>query len=131
MLGREMAKPNTLFILAKWGLKKGVDKVLETHMWILTDQEASMKYVSLHKTKTDRAHKGGEIVNVRLATEDEFQAHQALLTKEGNPPMKTVVGRKIVEFRPIPKWNPHWPTDGNTNPRAYKALGYIDIDLYL
>ena len=68
MLGRDMTEPNTLFILAKWGLKV-VDGVYETHMWILTEQEASMKYVSLHKSKADRAGKGGEIVKIRLATE--------------------------------------------------------------
>ena len=125
-----MTKPNTLFILAKWGLKV-VDDVFETHMWILTEQEASMKYVSLHKSKADRASKGGDIVNIRLATEDEVQAHQALLTKEGNRPMKSVDGRKIVRFKLNPKWNPHWPADAKINPMAYKALGYIDIDLYL
>ncbi len=122
-----MTEPNTLFILAKWGLKV-VDDVFETHMWNLTEQEASMKYVSLHKSKADRASKGGAIVNIRLATEDEVQAHQALLTKKGNRPMKSVVGRKIIEFRQNRKWNPHWPIDAKTNPMAYKALGYIEID---
>ena len=132
MLGRDMTKPNTLFILAKWGLKEVSYGVFETHMWILTDQEASMEYVSLHnKSKADRARKGGEIVDVRLATEDEFQAHQTLLTKERDRPMKSVDGRKIVRFKLYPKWNPHWPADAKTNPMAYKALGYIDIDLYL
>jgi len=127
-----MTEPNTLFILAKWGLKEVSYGVFETHMWILTDQEASMEYVSLHnKSKAERAYKGGEIVNIRLATEDEFQAHQALLTKEGNPAMKSVDGRKIVRFKLFPKWNPHWPADAKTNPMRYKALGYIDIDLYL
>jgi len=131
MLGRDMTKPNTLFILAKWGLKEVSYGVFETHMWILTDQEASMECVSLHKSKADRASKGGEIINTRLATVDEVQAHQALLTKEGNRPMKSVDGRKIVRFKLYPKWNPHWPADAKTNPMAYKALGYIDIDLFV
>ncbi len=127
-----MTEPNTLFILAKWGLKEVSYGVFESHMWILTDQEASMEYVSLHnKSKADRAYKGGEIVNIRLATEDEFQAHQALLTKERNPPMKSVDGRKIVRFKLYAKWNPHWPADAKKNPMAYKALGVIDIDSYL
>ena len=126
-----MTEPNTLFILAKWRLKQVDYGVFETHMWILSDQEASMEYVSLHKTKADRASNGGEIVDVRLATEDEVQAHQALLAKKGNPPMKSVDGRKIVRFKLYSKWNPHWPADAKKNPMAYKALGYIDIDLYL
>ena len=120
-----MTEPNTLFILAKWGLKV-VDGVFETHMWILTDQDASMKYVSLHKSKANRASKGGEIVNIRLATEDEIQAHQALLAKEGNAPMKSVVDRKIIEFQLNPRWNPHWPNDAKTSPMAHKGLGYIE-----
>ena len=124
-VGRDMTEPNTLFILAKWGLKV-VEGVFETHMWILTEQEASMKYVSLHKSKADRASKGGEIVNIRLATEDEIQAHQALLTKEGHGPMKSVVGRKIIEFKLNPKLNPNWPNDAKTNPMAYKGLGYLE-----
>ena len=122
-----MTEPNTLFILAKWGLKVVAD-VFETHMWILTDQEASMKYVSLHKSKSDRASKGGEIVNIRLATEDEIEAHQALLKKQGNSPMKSVVGRKIVVFKPFRQWNPIWPNDAKKNSMAYKGLGYIEVD---
>lgn len=122
-----MTEPNTLFILAKYGLKV-VGDVFETHMWILTEQEASMKYVSLHKSKSDRAGKGGEIVNIRLATEDEIEAHQALLKKAGSVPMKTVVGRKIVEFKPFRRWNPIWPNDARTSPMAYKGLGYIEVD---
>ena len=90
-----------------------------------------MEYVSLHKTKADRASNGGEIVDVRLATEDEVQAHQALLAKKGNPPMKSVEGRKSGRCKRYSKWNPHWPADAKKNPMAYKALGYIDIDLYL
>jgi hypothetical protein len=122
-----MTEPNTLFILAKYGLKV-VGDVFETHMWILTDQEASMKYVSLHKSKSDRASKGGEIVNVRLATEDEIEAHQALLKKAGSVPMKSVDGRKIVEFKPFRKWNPIWPNAARTSPMAYKGLGFIEVD---
>ena len=120
-----MTEPNTLFILAKWGLKV-VDGVFETHMWLLNEQEASMKYISLHKSKSDRAIKGGEIVNIRYATEDEIQAHQSLIAKQGYGPMKTIVGRKIVEFKLNPKWDPHWPNDAKTNTMAYKALGYIE-----
>jgi len=122
-----MTEPNTLFILAKWGLKV-VDNLFETHMWVLTDEEASMKYVSLHKSKSDRASKGGEIVNIRLATEDEIEAHQALLKKAGSVPMKSVVGRKIVEFRPLRQWNPIWPNNAKRSPMAYKGLGYIKDD---
>ena len=122
-----MTEPNTLFILAKWGLKV-VDRVFETHMWLLTKQDASMKYISLHKSKSDRAFKGGEIVNIRYATEDEIQAHQTLLAKQGNGPMKTIVDRRIVEFKLNLEWNPHWPNDAKTNTMAYKALGYIQED---
>ena len=47
-----MKENNTLFILAKWGLKSiRHSGIFESHMWILTDEETSMKYVSLHKSK--------------------------------------------------------------------------------
>ena len=131
MLGRDMTEPNTLFILAKWGLKQVEYGVFESHMWNLTDQEASMEFVSLHQTKEDRASNGGEFINFRLATVNEVQAHQALQTEKGKGPMKLVDGRKIVKFKLNPKWNPHWPADAKSNRMAYKALGYIDIDLYL
>ena len=87
-----------------------------------------MKYVSLHKSKSDSAGKCGVIVNISLASEDEIEAHQALLKKQGNPPMKSVVGRKIVEFRPFRNWNPHWPSAAKTSPMAHKGLGYIEVD---
>ena len=34
-----MTEPNTLFILAKWGLKV-VGDLFETHLWVLTYEEA-------------------------------------------------------------------------------------------
>ena len=55
-----MNQPNTLFLLARYGLKM-VDSsgVLESHMWLIDEHESSMKYISLHKSKADRAIKGG------------------------------------------------------------------------
>lgn len=119
-----MPESNTLFILARWGLKV-VDGMFESHVWILSDIEASMKYVSLHKSKADRATKGGEIIEVRHATGEEIEAHQTLLLEKDIGPMQIVKDRKIVVFRLESKWNAIWPQEAKTNPMAYKGLGYV------
>ena len=121
-----METANTLFILAKWGLKV-VNGVFESHMWLLDDHETSMKYISLHKSKANRATKGGEIINIRCATATEIAAHQSLLVKNGIGLMKHEDNRKIIEFKLDPKWKALWPLHAKTNPMAYKGLGYLSI----
>ncbi len=122
-----MDHPNTLFLLARYGLKM-VDNsgVLESHMWLIDQQESSMKYISLHKSKADRAVKGGEIIDIREATDEEVEAHQELMEQLDKGEMNTVKGRKIVVFQLDRRWNALWPQQAKTNPMAYKGVGFID-----
>jgi hypothetical protein len=125
---RIMSQPNTLFIIAKMGVKdKKIDKsgVFESHMWLLNDHEESMKYLSLHKRKADRAYRGGQIIKVRLATDSEIKEHQDLMVRNGKRPMQITDGRKVVEFRLEPKWKAPWPNVAKTNRRMYKCIGYV------
>ncbi|TKJ35942.1 MAG: hypothetical protein CEE38_13095 [Planctomycetes bacterium B3_Pla] len=121
-----MTQPNTLFILAKMGLKD-TDKsgVSESHMWLLDDHEESMEYVSLHMSKADCAYIGGRIIEVRLATNSEIKEHQDLMVKNGKGPMCITDGRKVVVFRRNPRRKTPWPKHAKTNPRAYKCIGYV------
>ena len=123
---RIMSQPNTLFIIAKMGVKV-IDKsgVFESHMWLLDDHEESMKYVSLHKCKADRAYMGGRIIKVRLATDSEIKEHQDLMAKNDKGPMKRTDGRKVVVFRRKPEWKAPWPNHAKTNRRTYKCIGYV------
>ena len=121
-----MGNPNTLFILAKWGLKRGDKKgELESHMWLLDKDQESMKYVSLHKTKADRATKGGKIIEIRTASDEEVRAHQDLMIKNGKDLMQDVEDRKIIVFRVDTKWNVIWPLDRRSNPNTYQSIGYV------
>ena len=121
-----MGQPNTLFILAKMGVKH-TDKsgVSESHMWLLDDQEEAMEYVSLHKSKAHRAYVGGRIIEVRLASDSEIKEHQYLMLKNGKGRMQITDRRKVVVFCRKAKKAP-WPNHAKTNPRAYKCVGYVD-----
>jgi hypothetical protein len=122
---RIMSQPNTLFIIANMGVKE-IDKsgVFESHMWLLKDNE-SIKYVSLHKRKADRAYMGGRIIKVRLATDSEIKDHQDLMVGNGRRPMKHTSDRKVVVFRHKPKWNTPWPNHANAYRRMYQCIGYV------
>ena len=84
-----------------------------------------MSFISLHKTKSDRAHKGGVIVGFRDANDDEVEKHQELLRKLDKPEMKETSSRRIVIFRPDVSWDKLWPSDAKSNPMTYKAIGYV------
>ncbi len=120
-----MNQPNTLFILANWGLKTNKNGIFESHMWLLNEHEESMKYVSLHKSKAKRSYKGGEIIEICLATDSEIQCHQDLMIKNKKGLMKVVEERKIVVFRFDPSCNFLWPNEAKTNPMAYKGIGFV------
>ncbi len=119
-----MDDPNTLFLLSKTGLKL-VDKtgICESRMWLLDEEEASMKYLSLHKSKSDRAYKGGEILSIRDATDEEVDEYQDLIEKEKVPRPKN---RKIITFQIEKNWHALWPQNVKRKPMAYKGLGFID-----
>lgn len=122
-----MDKDNTLFLIARFGLKMTTEKgILESWMWILDPPDSSMKYVSFHKTKSDRAYKGGELIGTRDPSEAEYEEHQELMRKLDEGQMESRVGRKILIFRLIPTWKELWPQAAKSNPMAYKALGYVE-----
>jgi hypothetical protein len=121
-----MDQNNTLFLIARFGLKMTPEKgILESWMWILDPPDSKMKYVSFHKTKADRAYKGGELIGTREPSEAEYEEHQALMRKLDEGQMESREGRKILIFRLIPSWKMIWPQAAKLNPMAYKALGYV------
>ena len=123
---RIMSEPNTLFIIAKMGVKP-IDKsgVFESHMWLLNACEGSMKYVSLHRSKNDPAYIGGKITRVRLATNGDIEEHQDCMVENGRERMNRTDGRKVVVFSREPKWKASWPDLPEPNRRMYKRAGYV------
>ncbi|RLU00981.1 hypothetical protein [Ketobacter sp.] len=122
-----MPVPNTLFLIAKHGLEKGSEPgLLESWMWNLTSEDESMSYVSLHKSKSDRAYKGGCIVEIREVSDSEVEKHQELLESLGKDPMQDTGARKIIVFKVDPKWNKLWPRNAKYHQMAYKSTGYIE-----
>ena len=122
-----MHEPNTLFLIAKSGLK-GTDQVgvLESWMWMLDSADTSMEYVSFHKTKSARAYKGGKVIEYRDATNEEFQTHQELLKKRGEASMaESKEPRKIIVFEPVRSWNKLWPASAKSKPMAFKGLVHV------
>lgn len=101
--------------------------VLESWMWNLSHREEKMSYISLHKSKNDRAHKGGKIIGLRDASKEEVAKHQTLLVSLGKDEMHDVDGRKIVIFKLDPNWNKLWPKDAKTHQMSYKGIGFIDV----
>ncbi len=124
-----MSQSNTSFLIAKHGLNKGSELgLLESWMWNLSEEDMNMSYISLHKTKSDRAHKGGEIVGFRDATDKEVETHQSLLKSLGKDQMNDVDARKIIIFKVSTKWNKIWPAGARSHQMAYKANVYIDVN---
>jgi len=122
-----MQQPNTLFLIARFGLK-GTDKVgvLESHMWLLDPADIAMENVSFHKSKSDRAYKGGKILGFRDATDEEFQAHQELMENSDAGSMADNKKlRQIIVFQPTRLWNKLWPASAKSKPMAVKALGFV------
>jgi hypothetical protein len=118
---------NTLFIIAKMGVKP-ISKTgrFESHMWLLTDEEASMEQISLHREKSERAYRGGTITEVRDASLQEIAEHQTLMIAQGKEVMKTTVGRKVVVFQMDKAWKAIWPIGARNNPMAHKGTGYVE-----
>jgi len=97
-------------------------------MWILDPQDYEMKYISFHKTKPDRAYKGGEIFGFRDPTMEEYESHQEEMRERGEGQMNSPDDRKIIRWRPIPSWKELWPRGGGSNPMAYRDYGYVPPD---
>ena len=121
-----MTSHNTLFLIARFGLK-GTDTtgILESWMWVLNPQDEQMKYVSFHKTKSDRAYKGGEILGFREPTIEEYESHQKEMLKRDEGQMGSREERKIIRWKPIPSWNELWPKEARNNPMAYRGYGSV------
>ncbi len=122
-----MEEPNTLFLIARFGLKVvDTSGLFESWMWILDPSDLKMKKVSLHKTKSDRAYKGGQIVDIRYAKPEEFQIHQSDMKKRDQGQMNPEPPRRrIIVFQLDKSWKELWPQSMKTNPMAFKALGYV------
>ncbi|MEM7259010.1 MAG: hypothetical protein AAF404_16660 [Pseudomonadota bacterium] len=121
-----MSSPNTLFLLCKHGLKL-IDKkgICESAMWSLTEDEKEMKYLSLHRSKSDRAYKGGEILDIRQASEEEIREHYQSIKK--SIPESTAASRQrmIITFQIDRDWDVLWPEEARANPMAHKGTGHI------
>ena len=103
------------------GLEQTPDGYLESHMWALDSDEQDADYVALHKQKSQRSWKGGRIVGLREATDDEVTAKVAETT--------TKRGRLVVKFEPIREYNgrPGIPWGGSRKgSMAYKSLQTLD-----
>ena len=103
------------------GLNQAPDGCLESFLWLLDGEEQSADFVALHKQKSQRSWKGGRILGVREATEEE------LTTYIDAAPSKK--GRMIVQFEPIREYNgrPGVVWGGSRKgTMAYKSLEVCD-----
>ena len=99
------------------GPNQAPDGCLESFLWLLDGDEQSADYVALHKQKSQRSWKGGRILGVREATEEELTTYI-----DGAASKK---GRMIVQFEPIREYNgrPGVPWGGSRKgTMAYKSL---------
>jgi len=89
-------------------------------MWSLDGEEQSADYVALHKQKSQRSWKGGRVVGVREATDEELADENTTATKKG---------RLVVQFEPIREYNgrPGMPWGGSRKgSMAYKSLETLE-----
>jgi hypothetical protein len=103
------------------GLHQAPEGYLESFMWPLDSEEQSADYVALHKQKSQRSWKGGRIVGIREATEEELGSQPA--------ESSTKKGRMIVQFEPIRQYNgrPGIRWGGSRKgSMAYKSLETVD-----
>mgnify|MGYP003382035343 CR=1 FL=1 len=127
-----MKEPNTLFLISRFGLKSSDTKGLnESWMWVLEPKDSEMKYVSFHKTKSNRASMGGKIIEFRKPTEEEYELHQEEMRKRDEGQMKSRDERRIICWQRIPGWNKTWPVEAKSNPLDYRAYGYVDPEPFI
>jgi hypothetical protein len=107
------------------GLQQTPEGYLESCMWPLDSEEQSADYVALHKQKSQRSWKGGRIVGIREATEEEVSEQPA------EAPASSKKGRMVVRFEPIREYNgrPGIRWGGSRKgSMAYKSLETVDDD---
>jgi len=105
------------------GLQQTPEGYLESCMWPLDSEEQSADYVALHKQKSQRSWKGGRIVGVREATEEELSEQPEVSSSKK--------GRMIVRFEPIREYNgrPGIRWGGSRKgSMAYKSLETVNDD---
>jgi len=79
------------------GLNQSDDGHLESLLWTLDSDEQSAEYVALHKQKTQRSWKGGRILGLREATDEELTAAEGITgIRKGN---------LVVQFEPLREYN--------------------------
>ena len=79
------------------GLHQADEGHLESLLWTLDQDERSADYVALHKQKSQRSWKGGRIVGLREATDEELSA------AEDNSGIRK--GNLVVQFQPLREYN--------------------------
>jgi hypothetical protein len=104
------------------GLQQTEDGHLESFMWSLDGDELDADYVALHKQKSQRSWKGGRILGVREATDEELSEREQATAKKGN---------LVVQFEPIREYNgrPGIRWGGSRKgTMAYKSLEIFEGD---
>jgi hypothetical protein len=107
------------------GLQQTPEGYLESCMWPLDSEEQAADYVALHKQKSQRSWKGGLIVGIREATEEEVSEQPE------ETPAANKKGRMVVRFEPIREYNgrPGIRWGGSRKgSMAYKSLETVDDD---
>jgi hypothetical protein len=124
-----MSSANTLFLLYKHGLKL-IDKkgVCESGLWQLTDEEQQMPCLSLHRSKSDRAYKGGKILDIREANDEEIASHYAEIEKPVPANSSSAEPRMIITFQIDRDWDVLWPEAARKNPMAHKGTGHVKFE---
>lgn len=79
------------------GLQQADEGHLESFLWVLDEEEAAADYVAFHKHKTQRSWKGGRVLGIREATQDELTACASLKTPKN--------GSLVVLFEPVREYN--------------------------
>jgi hypothetical protein len=122
---------NTLFLLAKRKpvLIMGSGGQFISGMWELDEALCELKYVSLHESKSSRAYRGGEILEIREVTDEEIENHQLRIADDGAAEMKRVSGRMIVRFQMIKGWSYLWPKNLQSYQMAHQAAGFLSVDI--
>ena len=103
------------------GLNLASNGYLESLLWTLDEEERTADYVALHKQKSQRSWKGGRIVGLREATDDELSAAEDTAgIRKGN---------LVVQFEPMREYNGRPGVRWGGKRRgsmAYKSLEDID-----
>ena len=83
-----------LHLVDKGGsLRQTADGYLESLAWSLDDEESTADFVALHKQKSQRSWKGGRVIGVREATDEERSENGVANNHQR--------GTIVVQFEPL------------------------------